>query len=167
MAVLEVYMMDEYKTGNKKLDDKIQAAFKKDPLKPTRLERIIIEDEWKENKYNVSEISERTYKDGTVFASKREMERWDYLLKMEQAGEISGLEKQVVFELAEGFNDDQYGDIKPIKYVADFVYENISMRKIHEGKICVEDVKGMKTSEYKLKRKLFLHRFSNVLFFEE
>lgn len=46
--------------------------------------------------------------------------------------------------------------IREINYIADFQYQE-------NGELCIEDVKGMQTTEYKLKKKMFLkiypHRF--------
>jgi hypothetical protein len=42
-----------------------------------------------------------------------------------------------------------------IEYVADFMY-------LENGVIIVEDVKGMKTSDYKIKRKLFIHQYQDI-----
>lgn len=52
-----------------------------------------------------------------------------------------------------------YETERKIYYVADFCY-------IQKGKIIVEDVKGKKTDVYKLKRKLFLYKYSNIEFRE-
>ena len=45
--------------------------------------------------------------------------------------------------------------IREISYIADFVYEQ-------GGKIIVEDVKGMQTKEFKLKRKMFEYQFPEL-----
>lgn len=159
---------DKWKTGNKKMDEKIEIAFSKDPVRPNRLQRIITGDfpEEKENKYKVSKAADRTYNDGTVFSSKKEMYRWDDLLKLQQAGEIKDLQRQVSFVLTEEFIHPQYGKINKIVYISDFVYTNISFRKGFDNRECVEDSKGMLTDEYKLKRKLFLYKYPEYLFFE-
>lgn len=168
-------MLDpQYKTGNPKYDEKIEAAFRKNPLKQNQWQRIIgetfnvlAEVPMPRNKYGVAARQDRTYKDGTVFASKREMERWDYLLKLRIVGEITDLKMQVPFILQEEFISKQYGDIHSLTYVADFVYTNISFRKAYPNRICVEDSKGgVRTPEYKIKRKLFLYKFADLLFFE-
>lgn len=115
----------------------------------------------------VSRLEDRTYRDGEVFASKLEMERWDYLLKLQQAGMIQNLQKQVSFILIDSFIHDQYGEIKGISYVADFVYFNVSFRKEYKNRSCVEDSKGgVRTDKYKLKRKMFLSKYPDLLFFE-
>ncbi|RQQ98974.1 DUF1064 domain-containing protein [Burkholderia stagnalis] len=66
------------------------------------------------------------------------------------AGEISDLERQVVFVLAESVVID--GRKKPaLRYIADFVYER-------DGNTVIEDVKGMVTREYRIKRHLMAVR---------
>lgn len=165
---------DEYKTGNPGLDKAIARTLAK---RPETLERVsfltqtqmIVADP--QNKYNVAKIEDRTYHDGTIFASRGELIRWDFLLKIQAAGEIKDLERQKEFILQEEFVSKQkeWGDQKPVIYVSDFAYTNISFRKGHEGRYIVEDVKGSKKNlakEYKVKRRLFLYRFGYCLFFE-
>lgn len=63
---------------------------------------------------------------------------------------IKNLQLQRVYTLI-GPQKDETGKIieRPVKYIADFVYEK-------DGKTVVEDAKGMKTDVYKIKRKLML-----------
>jgi hypothetical protein len=78
--------------------------------------------------------------DGILFASKREARRWSELRLMERAGYITELQRQVRFPL------DVNG--QPIcHYVCDFQYRR-------NGELVVEDSKGVRTPEYKLKAKL-------------
>lgn len=84
----------------------------------------------------------RTTIDGVTFASKREAKRFCELKAMQQAGEISDLELQPVFPI-------KVNGVLACKYVADFRY-----RKHAQTTIVVEDVKGMKTPVYRLKKKL-------------
>jgi Protein of unknown function (DUF1064) len=87
----------------------------------------------------------KTAIDGFVFDSKAEARRYQELMAMQKAGTITGLELQKEFELI----PKQQGE-RAIKYRADFVY------RVPDGGMVVEDVKGMKTPEYKIKRKLML-----------
>src|ERR1700739_3349038 len=82
----------------------------------------------------------RTTVDGITFDSAAEARRYGELKLLERAGEISGLELQPEFPfLVKG---------KVIfKYVADFSYWDGRSR-------VTEDVKGFRTKEYILKRKL-------------
>ena len=89
---------------------------------------------------------------GMKFDSKKEYLRYLVLEDMQRKGEISGLQMQVPFVLVPSFqlNGIKY---KGMKYVADFVYKK-------DGKLVVEDIKGMKTDVYKIKRKLmaYMHK---------
>lgn len=74
------------------------------------------------------------------FDSKREANRYKELKLLEKANEITGISRQVRFNL------------QGVVYVADFVYFNIKERKW-----IVEDSKGFKTPEYKNKKTLMLN----------
>ena len=80
-----------------------------------------------------------------TFDSKGELRRWHELLLLEKAGEIRRLERQPEF----AFNE---GDKAIFKYRADFAYFEGQTR-------IIEDFKGFKTREYKLKKKLVEARF--------
>ena len=83
---------------------------------------------------------------GITFDSKREAERYLELKAMQQRGEISSLELQKVYILAESVIIN--GRKKPaLRYIADFVY-------LQDGKIIINDSKGMLTDVYKIKRHL-------------
>ncbi len=88
-----------------------------------------------------------------VFDSIAESKRYKELALLEKAGQIKGLKLQPKFLLQEGFekNGKTY---RKIEYIADFMY-------IENGKIIIEDVKGMETEVFKLKRKLFEYRYPN------
>ncbi|MBP3267601.1 MAG: DUF1064 domain-containing protein [Ruminococcus sp.] len=101
--------------------------------------------------------------DGHTFDSKREARRYKELKLLEQAGEISDLQMQVKFVLIPAQREPdtvgKRGGIHKGKllerecdYFADFVYtENSTGQKV------VEDTKGMRTTEYVIKRKLMLY----------
>lgn len=104
--------------------------------------------------------------DGISFDSRKEARRYQELKLLEKAGRISNLEMQVPFELIPA----QYEECdevytkgahkgerkrgacieKAVTYKADFMY-------IEDGKIVVEDTKGVKTKDYIIKRKLMLY----------
>lgn len=86
--------------------------------------------------------------DGT-FDSAKEFQRWTQLRLEEKAGRISLLRRQVPFTLLHSQKGPTRTE-RPVKYIADFVYEQ-------DGKLVVEDVKGLRTREYVLKRKLMLY----------
>lgn len=73
------------------------------------------------------------------FDSRREYARWLALNLMLRAGRISDLRRQVVYEL-------KANGVTIAKYVADFVY-------VEDGQTVVEDVKGVRTAMYRLKKK--------------
>ena len=101
------------------------------------------------NKYRNRKI---TY-NGKIFDSKAEYKRYKELLMLEKCGVIKNLQRQIEYELI-----PKQKLIRPVKghkserkavYIADFVYEK-------NGEVIVEDVKGIRTSDYILKRKLML-----------
>jgi hypothetical protein len=78
------------------------------------------------------------------FDSKAEARRYGELVVLQRAGMISELKLQEKFTLI----GKQKGE-RAASYIADFTYRE-------RGELVVEDVKGMKTREYVLKRKLML-----------
>ena len=82
----------------------------------------------------------RTVVDGIKFASKREAKRYLALKLLERAKKISSLRLQQRFPLFVN------GDLI-CTYVCDFAY-------IEGGERIIEDVKGVKTSVYRIKKKL-------------
>lgn len=77
---------------------------------------------------------------GIEFDSRKEATRYCELRLLQEAGKISDLKLQVPFPVV--ING------KPcFKYVADFTYTE-------NGRPIVEDVKGMKTQVYRLKKKV-------------
>lgn len=90
-----------------------------------------------------------TYCDGMWFDSRKEADRWIQLKLLAKAGEIEDLHRQVRFELIR--KNDKY---RAVAYVADFVYVDC-----RTGDTVVEDVKGVRTEVYKLKKKLMYDRY--------
>ena len=80
---------------------------------------------------------------GVWFASKAELKRWIELDIMQQAGMITYLSRQVRYKLS-------VCGLHICTYVADFVYTDQSHAKV------VEDVKGFRTKEYAIKKKLMM-----------
>ena len=94
-----------------------------------------------------------------VFDSRKEMHRYQELLLLEKAGQINNLRRQVKYILIPAQRETVIKKGKPrpgkviereVAYTADFVYEE-------NGKTVVEDVKGMKTRDYVLRRKMMLY----------
>lgn len=107
--------------------------------------------------------AKKTVVDGITFDSRKEARRYGVLKALEQDGEISDLQRQVPYELIPEHREPDIigprGGHKKgkliesaCKYVADFVY-------IRNGEQVVEDVKGVRTPEYRIKRKLMYDRF--------
>lgn len=100
----------------------------------------------KAHKFN----AQRTELDGHSFASKAEARRYAELKLLEKAGQIRGLVLQPKYPLyayaatATGFVSTVIGH-----YIADFSYLDRDNQQV------VEDVKGMRTAVYRLKKKHF------------
>lgn len=103
-------------------------------------------------------LSKKTTIDGITFDSKKEGLHYVELKKLEKQGKISNLELQPSFLLQDGFKRDGK-KYRPITYIADFRY-------VENGKVIVEDVKGFKTPEYKIKKKLLLYKYEGFEFRE-
>lgn len=98
--------------------------------------------------------------DGERFDSIKEASRWKDLLLLQRAGEIKDLRRQVQYELV-----PPHGKNRGVYYVADFVYlerpkgwEKIQAAGQYVDWVgVVEDVKGVRTREYGIKKKLMFH----------
>jgi len=105
----------------------------------------------KKNKYR----NIKTVVDGIKFDSKKEAKRYQYLKLLERAGEIFNLELQPKFILQEGFVHAGKKE-RAITYTADFRYTTKA------GTLIIEDVKGVKTDAYKMKKKMLLYLYRNT-----
>lgn len=81
------------------------------------------------------------------YASKKEARRAGELRLMQSAGAISELREQVTYEILPSM--PVINCWKPLRYIADFAYKQ-------DGVEVVEDVKGFKTREYRIKKRLML-----------
>ena len=97
------------------------------------------------NKYGAKPVTIN----GRRFASKREARRAGELQLLERAGVIGELRYQVPFPMF-------VKDVMICTYIADFVYPE-------NGALVVEDSKGVRTPEYKLKKKLMLAIYGIVI----
>lgn len=93
--------------------------------------------------------AKKTTVGGIQFDSAKEAKRYTRLRALEEEGRIQHLRLQVPFELLPSFECDGV-KYRGMSYVADFVY-------VRDGKVVVEDVKGVKTPEYKMKKKLMAY----------
>lgn len=96
-----------------------------------------------------------------TFDSEKEAQRYAELRLLERAGRIRGLDRQVRFEVLPQQKDAD-GTIleRSVVYKADFTYHepDDSGSSPNGWRYVVEDVKGVRTKEYIIKRKLMLHR---------
>jgi hypothetical protein len=107
----------------------------------------------KQNKYrNVKVVV-----DGIKFDSTKEANRYAELKMMEKAGEIVDLETQPEYPYC---SDDNSRVL--FKYRADFRYI-LPNNRMHTSELIVEDVKGVRTQVYILKKKLIEDRFGIVI----
>ena len=95
------------------------------------------------HKYGATAVSVN----GISFPSKKEAARWCELVLLQKAGEITDLERQVRFPLHGRDNWLKSDSGRTLVYVADFVYFDK-----RENMTVIEDSKGAKTPEYKLKK---------------
>ncbi len=104
----------------------------------------------------------KTCIDGIWFDSKKESQRYVYLRDAQKRGDIRNLRMQVKYTLIPAqYETDRIGRMagkirgrlleREVSYIADFVYID------ENGVEVVEDVKGMRTPSYKIKRKLMLY----------
>lgn len=115
----------------------------------------------RKNKYGVAPKEARTY-NNIVFDSKAEMERYKELILLEKAKKIFNLELQPEFILQESFSH-QGKTYQAIKYKADFRYLE---KYIDCVGVVVEDVKGRRTKEYMIKKKMLLKKYPDIDFRE-
>lgn len=98
--------------------------------------------------------NKKAFVNGIKFDSNKEAKRFQELSLLERAGVIQNLERQVKFVLI----PSQYGIVngkkkcieRDCKYIADFAY-------YQNGEYIVEDTKGIRTTDYIIKRKLMLY----------
>lgn len=111
------------------------------------------------NKYH----AQKTWMKGRVYDSKFESEKAFELQLRQRAGLIKDLQEQVPFVLQEGYVNNQGKKIRPITYIADFVYFDCEKQQ----KI-VMDTKSpaTRTDVYKIKKKLFEKRYQEYIFIE-
>ena len=114
----------------------------------------------------------KVVRDGIKFDSEREAARFAELKVLRAMGRIRDLRLQVNFTLVEGYTTIEGERIKPMVYRADFTYEratepDFTYERATEpdcnGTVYwlreVEDVKGMRTKEYQLKKKLMREKY--------
>ncbi len=98
--------------------------------------------------------SRKTTVEGIVFDSQKEAMRYCELKLLEKKGVISQLSRQVSFVLIPSELGTNGKKLRKIVYVADFVYTTEK-----DGATHVEDVKGVRTAVYRLKKRILWHLF--------
>jgi hypothetical protein len=101
----------------------------------------------KRNKFN----AKKTKRDGLVFDSGHEADRWMFLRGLQEQHEIHDLRRQVSFDLtALSRNAPEEGGFQAVgRYIADFTYKD------GHDRLHVEDAKGFATPFYRWKKKHF------------
>lgn len=103
-------------------------------------------------KYN----SRKTEMDGITFDSHAEARRYQELRLLQRAGDITNLICHPRYDLFPGTKASDGSRLSKIAYVADFEYIN------EAGETIVEDVKGVETAVFRLKRNLFLRMYPHL-----
>ena len=104
--------------------------------------------------------SKKTEVDGILFDSKREAQRYQQLKLMVKAGVICDLKMQVKYELVPAQYIDGKIVERAVTYTSDFEYYLLKKQSYGDvGQHIVEDVKGMRTEVYKIKKKLMLYKY--------
>lgn len=101
--------------------------------------------------------AQKTVVGGVEYDSKKESKRAQELEYLEKLGKIKNLQKQVRFILQDGYVNNQGQKIRPISYIADFVYEE-------DDKKIIEDSKGFRTEVFLIKKKLFEKKYPEFYF---
>lgn len=97
-------------------------------------------DEYKKLKSRSKYSNQKTERDGILFDSKAEANRYGELVLLQAHGAIENLKLQPKFRI-------ELNGVKICVYIGDFEYTE-------GGKTVVEDVKGVKTHAYGLKKRL-------------
>ena len=103
------------------------------------------------SKYNAAKVA----LDGLKFDSKKEARMYELLKEMEKNGLIKNLKVHPSFTLLTGYRHyKSKKKIRPIKYVADFSFFDVSQNRFR-----IIDCKGYKTKVYLMKKKMFDKKF--------
>ena len=124
------------------MDSLLKDMMKGNPDLAARNPSLTVEDAPKRSKYG----NRRTLYEGVMFDSQKEASRAVELDMLKRAGEVICWVPHVVFPLSKG-----------VSYEADFV---IVYADWH---VEVEDVKGVRTQAYRIKKKLFAERYGREI----
>lgn len=109
----------------------------------------------KKHKFN----AKKTVFNGIKFDSKKEANYYAELLLRQKAGEIASIDRQPQFVLVPPYEHNGQ-KVRALKYIADFKVT------YPDGTVEIIDVKGYKTKEYKLKKKMLLQQYPTMNFKE-
>lgn len=112
-----------------------------------------------ESKYK----ARKTVVDGISFDSRKEANKYCELKLLKQAGVIADFELQPEFELQPGYQDREGKWVRPIVYRADF---KVTYPDGREVVIDVKPSKDFQTKEYRLKKKMLLYHYPDLIFEE-
>lgn len=146
--------IEEMPPGMRKLYEQQFAQKERDTETKRRLAELTQAAPKRESKYN-ARPTDRILPNGEVikFDSKKEAVYYDELKIWESAGRVRDIRLQVQFLLKPAYTDGSTGErFRAINYIADFTFDR--MEDDGEWKHHIVDVKGRKTKEYAIKRKL-------------
>lgn len=111
----------------------------------------------KKRKYNNKPVTyyDPDLKESLKFDSIKERDYYLILRDREKRGEIIDLARQVEIEIQPGFTRPDGVKERPIKYIADFAYNDLKRRPHY---IDVKGGEATKTPGYRLKRKLLAYK---------
>jgi len=131
---------------------------KPDPTARTAVWRADKKSRKRGNKYG----AKKTTVYGHTFDSKREADYYLELLDLKRRGEVVSITLQPSYELLAGFVDNMGKKHRPITYTPDFLV------RYADGRLEAIEVKGVRTRDYVLRKKLFLHKMQGTgLMFRE
>lgn len=99
--------------------------------------------------------------DGIRFDSQAELARYHELKLLLRAGEITLLDVHPKFVIDDAFTTPRGVKFRGMTYAPDFTYTRVA-----DGCLVAEDVKGVKTAVYQIKRRLFMRRYPEYEFME-
>ena len=112
------------------------------------------------SKYNNKKTPRQINGEEVMFDSKKEAKRFDELYAMAMLKKITELKLQPKYQIMDTLRIEGHKTMPKRYYIPDFSY-------MQDGRIIVEDVKGMKTAVYNLKKHLFLSIYGDKLIFKE
>lgn len=113
-------------------------------------------------KYHNRKVTE----DGVTFDSTAEYHHWLYLRSEQEAGRIKGLMPHPTYTLIPRFKTLSGQWERAVTYTPDFQYIIFDPDDPYSEQTVCEDVKGVRTTAYIIKRKLFQFTYPHIIFRE-